>query len=198
MKGFTLIETLVAVLLLSIAIAGPLTIAARGANAAQIAKDQIIAYYLAQDAVEFVRFERDSSCLPSTPCASTGTPPAWLAGVSGAPLTPCVSTDGSAACYIDSRTNQTGSCLGTPASCSSPIKYDGASGRGYYVSVPLKSPYTSCSGTSCITTTFLRSVKIVYSASTPTEALLTVTVSWTDAGSLSHSVVLTEDMFDWE
>ncbi|HWB33716.1 MAG TPA: prepilin-type N-terminal cleavage/methylation domain-containing protein [Candidatus Paceibacterota bacterium] len=196
MKGFTLIETLVAVLLLSVAIAGPLTIAARGANAAQIAKDQIIAYYLAQDAVEFVRFERDSSCLPSSPCSSTGTPPAWLAGLSSAPLTSCVSTDGSVACYVDSRANQTGSCLGN--NCSSPIKYDNASGRGYYVSVPLKSPYTACSGTTCTTTTFTRTVRITYAAATPDEALVTVTVNWTDVGGLAHAVTITEDLFNWE
>ena len=50
-RGFTLIETLIAVLILTTAIAGPLTIASKGLTATLVAKDQISAFYLAQDAV---------------------------------------------------------------------------------------------------------------------------------------------------
>ena len=63
MKGFTLIETLVAILLLSSAIAGPMTIAARGLYASTIVRNEVTAYYLAQDAMEYIRYARDSNSL---------------------------------------------------------------------------------------------------------------------------------------
>lgn len=55
LKGFTLVETLVAIAILMIAIAGPLTIASKGLTAATYAKNQVIASFLAQDLIEYVK-----------------------------------------------------------------------------------------------------------------------------------------------
>ncbi|MFA6338437.1 MAG: prepilin-type N-terminal cleavage/methylation domain-containing protein [Candidatus Paceibacterota bacterium] len=52
--GFTLIESLVAISILSIAITGPLVISTQGIASSLYARDQIIAFYLAQDAIEYV------------------------------------------------------------------------------------------------------------------------------------------------
>lgn len=60
-KGFTLVETLVAVAILMIAIAGPLTIAQKSLMASIYAKDQVTASFLAQDAMEYVKNWRDSN-----------------------------------------------------------------------------------------------------------------------------------------
>ncbi len=95
-RGFTLIETLVAVMILATAIAGPLTLASRALNTSLIAKDQITAYYLAQDAIEYVRYARDTNRLQGGD---------WLSGAGAADqskiisLTNCVSATG---CYLDS------------------------------------------------------------------------------------------------
>ena len=53
-KGFTLIETLVAIAVLLTAIVAPLTIAARSISYTNFARDQIIASYLAFDSLESI------------------------------------------------------------------------------------------------------------------------------------------------
>lgn len=62
-NGFTLVETLVAVAILAIAVAGPLVGASRALIATQVAKDQFIASYLAQEGIEYVRAFRDNAYL---------------------------------------------------------------------------------------------------------------------------------------
>lgn len=94
-KGFTLIETLVAISILLISISAPLTIASKGLASSYFARDQITAFYLAQDAVEYIRNVRDNNFL-------TGA--SWLDGfpdINGALFT-VDTTDGTMAlCPID-------------------------------------------------------------------------------------------------
>lgn len=61
--GFTLIETLVAVSLLTIAIVAPMTLTQQSLSSAYYARDQITAYNLAQEGIESVRAVRDSQIL---------------------------------------------------------------------------------------------------------------------------------------
>ena len=80
-QGFTIIETLIAITILMISIAGPLTIAHKGLSAATNAREQLTAVYLAQDALESVKNIRDvnmdnganwltglSGCISGNPC----------------------------------------------------------------------------------------------------------------------------------
>lgn len=62
-KGFTLLETLVAVAILMVAIVGALSLVSRGLSAAFVAKDQITAFYLTVEAVEYIKNLRDSNIL---------------------------------------------------------------------------------------------------------------------------------------
>lgn len=72
-EGFTLIEALVAISILMIAIASPMSLAQKGLSTATQSKDQMIAAFLAQDAVEAVKNIRDQIAVSQT----TGD---WLTG----------------------------------------------------------------------------------------------------------------------
>lgn len=102
-KGFTLLETLVAVALLSISLAAPITVATQGLSSAFFAKDQVTAFYLAQEAVEYVRSVRDENFLKSQ---------AWLTG-----LDTCIS----GTCAIDMPNHTHSSCTG--GTCD-PLNFD--------------------------------------------------------------------------
>jgi len=65
-RAFTLVETLVAVAIITIAIAGPMVTASKAALAANLSKDQLIASYLAQEGIEYVRMLRDQTYLTAS------------------------------------------------------------------------------------------------------------------------------------
>jgi len=65
--GFTLVETLVAISVLLLSIAGPLTIATRSLLSARFARDQVTAFYLAQEATELIRNQRDNNSIAGSP-----------------------------------------------------------------------------------------------------------------------------------
>jgi prepilin-type N-terminal cleavage/methylation domain-containing protein len=62
-RGFTLIETFVAISILLVAVSSALTLSSRGLAAAFSARDQMIAFYLSQEAIEYVRYIRDGNTL---------------------------------------------------------------------------------------------------------------------------------------
>lgn len=180
-RGFTLIETMLAVLLLTTAIAGPLTIASRGLMAAVVAKDQITAFYLAQDAMEYVRFVRDSACLTAGPQTVAGGCPqgSWLTR-----LAPCVSADGTASCTVDSIQDTI-----TAYSAGSELKYDTAN-KFFSYTTGAQTPQR-----------YNRRVYIQHnpSGTTPDEALVTVTVTWSDIAGVTHApITIRESLFRWQ
>jgi len=100
-SGFTLIETLVAVTILTLTIAGPLYTASRALVAAETARDQLTASYLAQEGVEYVRMMRDTEFLSAYRVGGINiSSTAWtnfLTGSDAASITQCRST----ACTLD-------------------------------------------------------------------------------------------------
>ncbi len=110
MRGFTLIETLVAVTVLTMIIIGPLGLATKSISASLLSQNQITAFYLAQEAIEYVINIRDNNFLQGAN---------WLNG-----LSPCWSANG---CYADIPNNTLNGCSAT---CLK-IKYD-ESGGYYY------------------------------------------------------------------
>jgi len=164
--GFTLIETLVAIAIFTLAIVAPFTVASRSLIAAADARDTLIASGLAQEGLEVVRGVRGSNYLanPSDWAPTTG-------------LSTCISP---ASCRVDAST-------GTVAACSGacPVLY--LSTTGLY--------NQSQNGTA---TRFTRSVSIKLNPSGQTDTeRVTSTVTWKGSGATLHTVVLTEDFYDW-
>lgn len=89
-SGFTLVEALVAISILMIAIASPMTLAQKGLSTATLSKDQMTATFLAQDAIEAVKNIRDQIALDPNNESDID----WLQGRSsdknGIGLGPCI------------------------------------------------------------------------------------------------------------
>ncbi|MFA5997898.1 MAG: prepilin-type N-terminal cleavage/methylation domain-containing protein [Candidatus Paceibacterota bacterium] len=94
--GFTLIETMVAVSILTLSVAGPLFTANRAIVAAMTARDQLTASYLAQEGIEYVRAMRDNEFLAAYQAGgSSVSSTAWtnfLTGGDVASITQCRAT----------------------------------------------------------------------------------------------------------
>lgn len=110
MRGFTLIETLVAVTVLTMIIIGPMSLATKSISASLLSQNQITAFYLAQEAIEYILNVRDNNFLQSAD---------WLNG-----LSPCWNING---CYADVPNNNLNACS---ANCPK-IKYDETGGYYY-------------------------------------------------------------------
>ena len=85
--GFTLIETLVAITILSAAVAGPMVLSIKNIGTAAVSQDQLVAFYLGQEVFEYVKNTRDTNLLNESSD--------WLAGLDNCKIS------GSAGCYID-------------------------------------------------------------------------------------------------
>jgi len=166
--GFTLIETLVAITLLTVSIVAPMSLAEQSLQSAYYARDQITASYLAQDAIESVREIRDSNIIKIAEGQSVGI----LSGIdtTGAPFT------------VDDSHNipaSTAACLA--ASC--PVLQTNGVLYGYFQG------WTN--------TPFTRTLTVTVSPHNNGQVHLIVTVSWKTGAYQAKSFSLSEDLFSW-
>lgn len=180
-RGFTLVEALVAITVLTLALGGPMALATKSIKDSLASRNKVTAFYLAQEVLEYVRNVRDSNFLYQI-CNSQASPPpscvtslvSWLDGLNN-----CFGSNG---CYVGVVDN------GIPASCSiggCPVmKFTGTN-------------YTYNGSTNSI---FTRTMRITnptggsLDPATENEAKITVTVTWTDYG--NRIVTLTQNMFN--
>lgn len=176
MRGFTLIETLIAVSILMTAIVGPLVFTARSLSGSSYVRDQIAAYYLAQEALDVVRSVRDNNSLVSEN---------WDTMIKAQCNEGCTVD----AFSLDQRLEE---CSPTnPTSCVV-LRTDSDGLRFYHQG-------SKSGGTDSI---FRRYVTYTNSDLTQepndqSEAVITVTVKWM-SGLIPRTLVLKENMFDWK
>lgn len=166
----TLIETLVAITILTVAIVAPMSLTMQSLSAAYYARDQIAAFNLGQEAIESVRSIRDGNILriaydqPDANCA----PMTLLCGIPiGTPFT------------IDTRNNGIATCTGT---C--PYLQTDGDLYGY------QSGWEN--------TGYRRTVEAEYIEGTQDEIRVTVTVEWTTGGlNQARTFTIYENLYRW-
>ncbi len=175
-RGFTLLEALVSIFILTLTIVAPMSIASSTLFQATVAKEQVTAFYLAQEAIEGVRSIRDGNVLKGGE---------WLTGLGaagGISLGPCIGQD----CRIDVVSNPVSvvSC----GACTTPINYNSSTHLYQYSSI----------GSSNQPSNFIRTVRIDSIPSNPSnEVSISVTVSW-NIGKISRTFVARENIFNWQ
>lgn len=172
-KGFTLVETLIAVTVLVVTIVVPLYAVHRAVIVSYTARDTLVATALAQEAVEYVRHVRDSNYLANR---TNPTPPNWLSG-----LNTCLTTTG---CTIDPH-------VLTPASA---IRAYTASNAVLYLDNSYRYRFNTNGTTQ---TRFSRKVTMTTNNLSPEEVLVTVEVTWITSR-ISYNVTVTEYLRNWQ
>lgn len=165
--GFTLVETLVAVTLLTIAIVAPMTLTTMSFSAAYYAREQITAFHLAQEGIEAIRHIRDGNILRLA-LNSQPTPLNLMEGVSAVNGTPFT---------VDALNDNT-------ALCQNPCQMLRLSNGlyGYGSGEP---------------TQFARTVRVRPAANNSDEFTVDVTVTWQTATRREQSVRISENMYSW-
>ncbi len=104
-RGFTLVETLVAIFVMMVAIVAPMSIASQALSTARYAKEQVTAFYLAQEGIELVRDIRGNNVISGAAVWNEGT----LGLSSPGSENYCYSTNG---CYIEAKDLAVQNCSG--------------------------------------------------------------------------------------
>jgi type II secretory pathway pseudopilin PulG len=174
-RAFTLIETLVAISLLTISIVAPIALTTQSLESAYYARDQITAYYLAQEAIEALRSVRDAQILQITQTADAS----GLNIFGNIPLS-------DKPFRIDARTTDSSTaitrCDQDPGGVCIPLQTDGTL-YGY------QSFWTN--------TNFTRIVKANFIGNGQDEVRVTVTVTWQTGAFQSRSFSISENLYRW-
>ncbi len=183
-RGFSIVETIVAIAILAVVVVTPLSLAQRGLNASLYAKDQVTAFFLAQEAIEYVRYIRDSNNLKGFSQTSN-----WLSGLQG-----CISPN---ICGIDvtatPSSKQIIDCPTDPKQCLLTFN----SVTGIYGERRNNGNGNPDSGwQNSIFTRKLQITKRQLVSDPNAEADLAATVSW-QTGKISKSITVYEKIFDW-
>lgn len=168
-RGFTIIESLIAISILVMAVIGASGAVQTGISSYIYSKDQIIAFHLAQEGFEQIRNIRDENGLKNID---------WLTGISAVSGDPCYFGN---ACIADPVGTTLLTRCGLPGSCQI-LRQNASTGFfGYDGTWP--------------TTIFRR--EIILTSINAHEVSVLVTVNWSK-GTMSRQFKVRETIFDWQ
>ena len=170
-RAFTLIETLVAVTILTVSIVAPMVLASQSLSSAYYARDQLVAENLAQEAIESVRAVRDGQVLQI----------ARTSNASGIDLFGSIPID------QDFTVDPTQPIASMMQKCN-----------GIYAPCPnLKTDGTLYEYSSGVATQFNRVVHVVYVSGTTDEIRIQVIVTWKTQNLPQRTFTISENLFRW-
>ncbi|MDQ5948902.1 MAG: hypothetical protein QG589_27 [Patescibacteria group bacterium] len=176
-RGFTLVETMVAISILSISILGIFTAVQNGLATSGLAKDQITAFYLVQESMEYIRNMRDENGLKSLNEQALGRAPvAWLSGIANISSDPCYPGN---TCTVDSSNSQLTRCSGGFGTCPFLLQDTNTLFFGY------TSGWTQ--------TKFKREIQI--QSVNANEIIIVVQISWT-SGVFSRTIQVKQSLYN--
>ncbi len=181
-RGFTLVETMVAVSIFTVSLLGMMNILSGNISNTFYAKQKMLAAYLAQEGIEYIRNLRDTYVLYSTD-GQTG----WDAFYDK--LFPCASSNG---CYFNAddldfgnkdrpMTNLSISICNDINCSNGKLLFDTTTGK--YGFAPSGTP-----------SSFIRKINV--SSADSNEIKISSVVSWTQ-GSGNYSIAFSETLFNW-
>ncbi len=189
--GFTLIETMIAVAILTLSVAGPLFTADRAIVAAQLASNQLTASYLAQEGIEYVRAMRDGEFLAAYRTGGQNvSTTAWNAFLANSPASDSFTISGcrmTTVCTLD----PVMSAMGTGSGLSL-LPCSGASCTPLYLANGVYTERTNLGGTA---TPFRRTIQAIDVSGT--DERIESKVWWTSHGT-TYTVTVTDHLTPWQ
>lgn len=182
-KGFTLIETMFAVLILTSAIASMMSVVANSLFTARYARDETTVNYLLQEVVDFIRNDRDTTVFLDGSTGNTST--IW----NNFYLKYSNCTNESTGCYFDVFGDA------TPNMCS----FDGCPYL-YYNKNADTTPFYESDNTGhpdWVQTNFRRKIVVKLNPLNPNEINVIVTINWKNGG-LDVSRSLESSFMKWQ
>lgn len=174
-----MLETLIAIAVLILALSAAFSVAQRGLSLSISSRDEVTAYYLAQEGVEVIRNLRDQNSLNSLP---------WLTGISASVSDPCYFGN---YCAVDSPNgNYMQNCGSSPNNCPY-LKQDQQSGSPTYGMYGIEPSRTS----TWTQTVFKR--ELFLKKISQNEVALTATIYWSK-GLLQRNFVVHENLLNWQ
>lgn len=179
-SGFTIVEALVAVMILSISVASMLSITASSSISARYARNDITANYLLQEVVDSIRNSRDTIAFQMRDYGG-----GWASFINK--YSNCTGVNG---CYIDmANFDPKGGSASEVIACGSTctvMKYDASSTNSSF--------YNYTNGTNSI---FTR--KVLFENIDTDKVKVTATVTWkNDSSSVTKTRTLVTYLLDWQ
>jgi len=183
--GFSLIETLIAVSILMIAIAGPLSLVQAGLFSSIHQRNQVTATYLAQEAIEYIKNLRDTNSYVNHIDGVTN----WLAGPGGSALLTTTCAAASGGCYVDPHDKLTGNTYIETVNGTNKYLYQNTNTNGFsysYDSSGTLSPYKRVVTVTAVTS----------GTTAGDEATVSVTMTWND-NAITRTYTVSENIFNY-
>lgn len=188
--GFTIVEAMVAIFILTISVSAMLNVTASAAISARYSRNEITANYLLQEAIDSVKNSRDTIAFQMKDLGG-----GWNNFLSryGYPGNKCFSNYG---CdfkmdVFDPTSSLGGDILDCSSSGCPPLSYNANGGTSLF--------YNHITGTGTVASIFTRKVNMVISPSNPDEVKVTAVVTWNNnASAATRTQTLEISLLNWQ